>query len=217
VDAAKNYCKRVFADKLPILDGSRSVHIDWDSSTGDDLIQTMVLSDNAKRFLLRRDLCDRQSYWGFTNSAFTWASCSSIASAVVYLFDRNSRRLNQSLVGFVVLYSVCMAAAYVGHRQFYLFRDFMLRRVSDSQAKSCGSEYVLGAREYYWKLLKRNRIIRQLIGGTESLRLYSASGSPRSAVTDYATRFADARDWDDGIERDPEIGELDDSDEDWRK
>lgn len=214
VDAAKDYCKRKFVDQLPILDGSRSVHVDWDSAIGQTLAETMVLSENAKRFVLRRDLYDRQSYWAYINGAFTWASCSCIAGPIVYVLNDRIRTFNRSPLAFSLLYFASMGVAYMLHREFFKFRDYALRIESDSKAMSGGVNYVLGAREYYWKLLKRNRQIRELIGGIDAMRLYTASGSPRSDVMDYSSRYARAREADGGqADSDPEIGEFDDTDD----
>ena len=149
--------------------------IDWESHAGQDLRQSLVLSDNARRFAIAREL-----FYIYTVQMYVRCVCvgifSYIAICLGYLGNVGLDLSRRPLVTRIVVYSLCaiiVSAMYRLVSDLYgCYRD----RSVDRQASNMGLEYAEGGEEFYSKLLQRNAALRILMG-TDGERKYTAYGN----------------------------------------
>uniref|UniRef100_A0A131XC59 Putative conserved plasma membrane protein n=1 Tax=Hyalomma excavatum TaxID=257692 RepID=A0A131XC59_9ACAR len=148
----------------------------WETREGEELKESLVLSDKAQKFVIARDINWASTYYVQLNTtalSFTFFNCyimGRLANDKLKLLSRAPRAVRVVLYGVIVVFN---ATVYIG------FKDAMSQywdRKADSEAASLGRDYVEGGIEYYGKLLQRNRALRELLGD-EGRRWYTSKGN----------------------------------------
>jgi len=161
--------------------------IDWDSPAGKELKDSLLLSPSAKKFGLARmtQLGDRAH---FIYSAFSfWIACDVLPvtfyNRLIRKLDQYQQRLQRG--------KIFAASVLFGSLSWYCIvklRNDYFERKSEKTAASIGPDYADGAVEYFSKMLKRNRAIRELLG-KEGEKLYTKKGEPRNTISSFLTTF----------------------------
>ncbi|XP_064456591.1 transmembrane protein 177-like [Ornithodoros turicata] len=153
----------------------------WSAKEGQQLKEALVLSDRAQKFAIAREL-----YWANTYYVEVRAFALSINILNAYilgrllntrlnLYHRVPRRIR------IMLYGVLAA---FGGTMFLFIKDASTQyweRDADDSAARMGSDYLLGGIEYYEKMLRRNRCLRELMGGAGA-SAYTSKGNEESFV-----------------------------------
>ncbi|KAH7723281.1 hypothetical protein AAVH_09298 [Aphelenchoides avenae] len=182
-EEAERYCKTHLE---PFEHGGKVACILWDSPLGKHLISTLVMSPDAWRFVISRDLWTRRSYWSFATPALTWVTFSFFASALVLLIHQKLLR-NGGFVAFFTIYAVCMVMLVLLWREWDKLREHFCNSNSDTLSAELSLAHANGAREYYMKLLKRNRLLQEVL--PEGDDLFTLIGDVKGAVTPYRGRL----------------------------
>ncbi|XP_064617289.1 transmembrane protein 177-like [Liolophura sinensis] len=150
--------------------------VDWNSSAGEKLAEAMVLSDNAKKFAIAREIFTIKSYFYAVDALL--ASFSFLGSYSFGYFINRKMGLREKLP-MVVRGGLYTGFACLGLLTYVLVRDaYNCRqdRKLDQKAGTLMPALALGGVEYYTKLLQRNIALRELLGNSGS-SLYTAYGN----------------------------------------
>uniref|UniRef100_A0A914VXL2 Uncharacterized protein n=1 Tax=Plectus sambesii TaxID=2011161 RepID=A0A914VXL2_9BILA len=149
------------------LEGDASISVDPESKACDQLIGTMILSERAKRFLVRRELNRRSSGTMFLMPALEWVGCFAAAWGATIVLTPP--------MGFVGAALASSLTALVGFVELKRRTGLVLEVMVDEQTAAVSEDYRLGALEYFEKAVRRNRIVRKLLG-TEGFKYYNDRG-----------------------------------------
>lgn len=161
------------------FDGSgivvNNLPVPWSSKAGNSLKNALILSTNAKKFIIARELsCLRKS------QAFTQASIPTIALIVSYSISLGiNKRLDlYAKPRFLRLFLYTIAGLF-GYFVYILATDVdsvAIDGACDRAAAAMGRAYAEGGVEFYEKVLQRNMALRELMG-SDGEKLYSAKGN----------------------------------------
>ncbi|VDN54952.1 unnamed protein product [Dracunculus medinensis] len=190
LDEAIEYCK----SNLKVLNFiGEPVRILWDSNVGTEIAKTFVLGEQEIKFLVLRDLCTYDGYAAYITRALSWATFSTFSSIFTYWMHQR-KIFQQSFHSFIALYLIFLLFAWFGSLQWYKLYKFVCNIHADSVAAQTSPDHCYGGKEFYWKMLRRNRILRELIpAGTISVK---PSGDIRKMTTSILTRFDNIKDID---------------------
>jgi len=183
---AAEYCKKKL-EPFNLPGRGKTLCIIWDSSTGQDLISTLVLSKKALSFLVARDLSTVESSPALTNKPIVWASWSSFSTFLTYFVHQ--KFFNKTAVSFAAAYTVLLALTIVGSREWHRSYRYLNDCHADSSAARLSPEHCEGGREFYVKFLRRNRILRSLMDPDDAMKTFEDVGNVKSAVTSYLLRY----------------------------
>lgn len=132
--------------------------IDRNADEGRQFAESLILSDNAKRFSIARELFLGDSFCPLLRTAAVFLSCSlglALPQAAVKKFNLKQSHLSHRqpyyLLGFLI--------AYGSHRLFSKAINQAFAEQADKKAKAMGAIYESGAEEYYSKRARRNHIL----------------------------------------------------------
>jgi hypothetical protein len=169
---------KIFGQKFPVL---------WDSPSGRDLLSTFVLSPGALKFLIMRDLCSNDGYNAYANRAISWSTWTAFSSIFTYWFHQKTRLCNGTALSFAIVYSIFLFLAIYAHDQWFLLYRYLAETHGDSVAARYSYDHSAGGNEYYWKMLKRNRILRDMMpNGRDYI---TAVGDIRGITTKIIVRY----------------------------
>lgn len=171
--------------------------IDWTRQDAQSFLNASILSENAQKFAIAREILRIQAEEPYFNSyilAFIIAILWTFYNAITYRFKLR----NQNVILCRTLYSsftVCGAISWFGIKDY---RSYHLDRNTDEALCSLGADYIKGGQEFYEKTLIRNRAIRSLLG-EEGKRIYTAYGNEQTFLRQkhvplsYSKDFFDSR------------------------
>lgn len=159
--------------------------VDWKSDDAEKLLNSLVLTDSAKKYALARELHFLNSNYVHVNAlagiifGYTGLWC-------VYKTNRsNMLHYDKTKLGFRVgMYLI------IGYSMVLLYREFLrsynktLHLRSDMHAVTMGKDYALGGIEYYDKLIKQNKALRRL-GGKDAEQRFTEKGDEKKGYFNY--------------------------------
>jgi hypothetical protein len=139
--------------------GEHDPYMRWRSEAGQQLIQSLVLSEKAKKFAIAREIHITNTFRVTVNSMnimFSTFLSIALGQLAIHRFNIKSGRLLTRI--FSLMTGVIV----------YLFIDEVLtynwNMNADEAAVNQGDDYFEGAIEYYDKLRKRNAALYELLG-----------------------------------------------------
>lgn len=172
-----------------VLTGKKE--FDWKSGDGEKLLSSLILSENAKKFAIAREL-------HFINSRYVHIQalagiiCAGIGIACIHRINRSSLlHFDKTKQSFRVLMyiAVGLVLAYLHQESLKVYYK-NLHLSADTKAAGIGQDYAVGGVEYFTKMLKRNQAVRKLTGytgaqkytpwGDEYLGIFSVNKIPSS-------------------------------------
>lgn len=152
----------VIDEKLPSSDNRLKSHkIDINTEDGRIYINSLLLSDNARRFLIARQIFytdTHQIVYNNGNLALAFMLPVSISRLIINQFEHIRRSVPYRL-------NLYMLTGTFSFLLFLMTKDMIqvyYDRESDSRAASLGINYLEGGVEYYTKCLQRNVAIRNV-------------------------------------------------------
>ncbi|PAV88102.1 hypothetical protein WR25_09112 [Diploscapter pachys] len=158
-DEAYQYLKKNYPKSLKCL--GEDVEIQWDTPIGQELVESLTLSENALRFLLLRNLYASEGYNAMAGRGITWATFSAFSCLFTY-FLHTSRIGGSTAMSFLVTYAICTCMALYGSQEWNKLYRYITGIHADNVSAKTSFEHCEGGKEYYWKMLKINRIFRDL-------------------------------------------------------
>uniref|UniRef100_A0A8R1U0C3 Uncharacterized protein n=1 Tax=Onchocerca volvulus TaxID=6282 RepID=A0A8R1U0C3_ONCVO len=179
---AYDYCKKKLE---PMLFMDEQACVIWESSIGRQIIETFVLSEDALRFLIQRDLIAHEAVKRMALFAFYWFCYTSIAFMLAQIILHYY--FTGSILWFCGLSLVLNAPACWGSVQNAKLDWHTTDQSADADAARVSLAHSRGGKEYYQKLLKRNRLLREIIH--DGVKKVSAVGNPNNSNTSYWSRY----------------------------
>uniref|UniRef100_A0A8R1I559 Transmembrane protein 177 n=1 Tax=Caenorhabditis japonica TaxID=281687 RepID=A0A8R1I559_CAEJA len=168
------------------------VPVQWESETAKELADCYALSNNAYRFIFLRDLYAYDGYASLAQRSISWATWTTFSSIFTYWIHNSSRMMSGSAASFAVVYPILLGAAWYANKQWHLLYRYLTDIHADAEAARASFEHAEGGKEYYWKMLKRNRLMRDL---KPSLwNQVTATGDIRAIATPIITRYDHLKD-----------------------
>ncbi|KAL3831670.1 hypothetical protein ACJMK2_023393 [Sinanodonta woodiana] len=163
-------------DKLQNLSTRPDRKFDWNTQLGQELLQNCILSRNAKKFGIAREMMYVKSWsvhieavnQSFSSLGFFWT--------VNFLNGRFMLARHTKPWFRVIVYSLC---GILWSTVYFLIKDrynWYLDQQVDRKAAEISKELAEGGVEFYDKILKRNVCMRQMLG-PEFERKYTARGN----------------------------------------
>uniref|UniRef100_A0AC35U193 Sterile domain-containing protein n=1 Tax=Rhabditophanes sp. KR3021 TaxID=114890 RepID=A0AC35U193_9BILA len=184
LEEASKYCKRNFKTMNYL---GKTFSIDWDSESGHKLLEAMVLTDNAKRFVITRDMYANDGYEAYGNRSLSWATWTAFSSIFTFWVHQRSKLCNGSALSFAICYPLFLTCAWFSNTQWHDLYRYMQDIHADHESSHISFDHCAGGKEYYYKMLQRNRIIREFMPSGKEL--ISAAGNIRSERTSFITRY----------------------------
>ena len=159
----------------------RGQTLDWDSPAGQELVDSLQLSDQAKAFVIAREIYHINSYYLHVDYLIRSLLC----TAAYCTANVVERKLNS--VHRLKLWASVSIYLFVAGVTFLLFlavddsRVCWLENSADRRAAKLNKYYATGGVEYYNKALARNKALRKLMGSNGLLK-YTAFGNDVSYV-----------------------------------
>lgn len=159
--------------------------MNWFTEEGQDLLESLVLSDKAKSFAIAREIHFLKSYYVYTEALFK-AGFVVLATTAGWGMDRLSRSrqtlspVTKSLVytGLARTFVFTLAVAVTG--VFYVLGkdtyNYSLDMWTDKNAANISKDYAEGGVEFYSKTMLRNRSLRELMGPAGT-KFYNINGN----------------------------------------
>ncbi|CAL4210563.1 unnamed protein product, partial [Meganyctiphanes norvegica] len=154
--------------------------IKWNSTEGQSLKESLILSRDAKKFAIARDLYHLSTGEPFVKGA---GSAGVLASMYILASGVNKKQnFYARPVGLrIAWYALVSMFAYT----LWVFgQDFptcMYEKDADLAAIELGETYLKGGLEYYNKILQRNIALHTLMG-TEGEKLFTAGGNEQVSI-----------------------------------
>ncbi|KAI6201646.1 hypothetical protein M3Y96_00864700 [Aphelenchoides besseyi] len=184
---AQKYCQTKLE---PLYVMKKPVGMVWDTKYAEELIDSFVLSENALRFLINRDLFSQDGYQAYANKAISWACFSTFSSLIGYWI--HARRVKPTALAFVVIYFIFTGIALYCGNEWHKLYAYMSDMHADSTASRLSIDHCAGGYEYYTKLLKRNRLLRNLLD--DGPTIFTPAGDKSGVPTAYLLRYDLLRD-----------------------
>ncbi|XP_060731655.1 transmembrane protein 177 isoform X2 [Tachysurus vachellii] len=168
--------------------------VDWDSETGSTLKNALVLSEDAQKFAMAREVARLESAGPVLHAAVA-PTC--LAGAWIYSVAL--KQMFRLFAGSVILRAgVNTLALGLGALSYFLASDAVnqwLEFHSDRRAASLSHSYTKGGVEFYEKILERNKTLRVLMG-PKGEEMYTPSGNlfPASLLSMKHAPYTSRRD-----------------------
>ncbi|GMS88934.1 hypothetical protein PENTCL1PPCAC_11109, partial [Pristionchus entomophagus] len=160
VEEALEYFKKHYPTSLPYL--GEKIPVVWDSDLGRELAAAFVMSTQAARFVVQRDMYAYDGWEALAQRSLSWGTWTTFTSMFTYFLHMHFKIFGKSAVSFIGLYSFFLAAAAFSSNHWFLLYKYMTDVHADAISARTSFDHCEGGKEYYWKQLKRNRIIREI-------------------------------------------------------
>lgn len=182
-DEAYEYCKKHLE---PMMFQGEIACVLWESSVGRQLIETFVLSEPAQRFLIQRDMNAAESGKTITLFPFYWCCYTGVALVLARMLSYYYYA--SAVAVYIGLGSLLCTPAWWGSRQNAKLDWYASDQAADLASARTSIEHGAGGREYYQKMLKRNRLLREVIPHGD--KKISPVGDLKKAITSIWLRYS---------------------------
>ncbi|GFG35324.1 hypothetical protein Cfor_10320 [Coptotermes formosanus] len=149
--------------------------VSWGSEAGKNLLQAMVLSEEARKFAIGREIAYAQTPYVYTDSIFP-----PLVITSMYAFTTNcNKRLDFFKRPFALRAILYTLIGLFGFGSWAFMKDFTTvyyENQVDKEMCALGESYIKGGIEFYSKLLNRNIALRKLMG-KKGEKLYTVTGN----------------------------------------
>ncbi|XP_069194983.1 transmembrane protein 177 isoform X2 [Procambarus clarkii] len=167
--------------------------VPWSTAAGESLKQSIILSKDAKKFGIAREITSLSTVQPFVNGAFTAAIVGMVytmSSTVNANFNLYARPRSLRMVWYVLVYSfggilwaLCKDVSTVGYEGDV-----------DKAVADISNTYAAGGLEFYEKVLQRNVALRSLMG-VNGEAIYTAYGNDQVLLRTKHLPFTVRRDY----------------------
>ncbi|XP_002741440.1 transmembrane protein 177-like [Saccoglossus kowalevskii] len=152
--------------------------IDWESECGKSLAESLILSENARKFYIARELIEANS---IQNLIPTFVAPVFIVAS--YVVGEAMKYLVHFIPGLATVGCACVGlVCYFGISGVVQNRT---KTLSDRKVAMLGPEYKEGGLEFYQNLLTRNKNLRSILG-KKGIKRYSYYGNEHLSVFNFS-------------------------------
>uniref|UniRef100_A0A1I7XPW1 Transmembrane protein n=1 Tax=Heterorhabditis bacteriophora TaxID=37862 RepID=A0A1I7XPW1_HETBA len=163
------------------------IGVQWDTPRGEELAASYVMSENAIRFIMLRDLYAHDGYSALAQRSISWSTWTSFTSIFTYWLHKSARICGGTAMSFITTYSLFITAAWFANKHWHYLYRYITDIYADSVAARSSFAHSEGGKEFYWKQLKRNRILRDM--HPSLLPVITLSGDVRGIPTSILMRY----------------------------
>lgn len=167
----KSFFQKNQANEEPVTNsnhGKNVVYMRKDLPSGEEYLDSFLLSDNAKKFSIARELYYADTYKPLMTSIYIGVGILAIVGLsrfAVQKFKLKDRHVSQRAPFYLV-------SAFAGHYIFTNMNDLMRNFYTikaDLRAINIGEDYRQGAIEYFNKIIKRHKALREQIKSKQAI------------------------------------------------
>ncbi|XP_046421749.1 transmembrane protein 177 [Neodiprion fabricii] len=151
--------------------------VDWKSVAGQNLLSSLLLSEEAKKFAIAQKVLRCQSHEIWVNCILPML-CTAFAYAIAQRANVMLDSLYRPPIVRICLYSFVGMFSIATWGALKDFSTIQYDNECDEELCKLGKDYIKGGQEYYGKILERNVALRSLLGDYGA-KLYSVSGNQR--------------------------------------
>ncbi|KAF4525665.1 hypothetical protein B566_EDAN001266 [Ephemera danica] len=154
--------------------------LQWGSKAGQDLINAVLLSDNAQKFAIGTQIHQARSVHIYTNT-ITAGICFVGAYSFAHSFNKRLNAFAKPLIFRSILYTI-IGSFMMG--TWALLKDITttgLENTADREVAKLSPELAKGGLEFYEQVLSRNIALRELMG-SDGEKQFTASGNPEVLI-----------------------------------
>lgn len=150
------------------------------SQAGQQLLDSLILSDNAKKFAIAKEIHLNDNFRLHGNTVTIAMCCLFGTLAPGGIIDRF--RLNRrSFALKSLIHLTCYTTAYIVWRLYYDPMNYFIQLNADQLAAKQGVDYYEGAIEFYKKMLQRHKACRTLFG-EKGAQFFDSDGEIKSIL-----------------------------------
>jgi len=149
--------------------------IDWTRQDAQFFLKAVMFSENAQKFAIAREILRIQAEEPYFNSlglALTIAILWTLYSVISYRFRLREGNAIARRTFYTAL-TLFGTILWFGVKDY---RSYQLDKENDEALSRLGAEYIKGGKEFYEKMLIRNRALRSLLG-VEGKSIYTVYGN----------------------------------------
>lgn len=167
--------------------------IDWTKREAQTLLSAAVLSTDALKFAIAREILLIQAEEPYSNSirlAVITAVLWTLYNAIVSKLKLRERHvpLCRTIYTVFILFGAIVWLGIKDHQSYHLDSKV------DRALCDLGAAYVTGGQEFYEKILIRNRAIRSLLG-KDGVKVYTAYGNEQTSFRQKHTPLSSRKDY----------------------
>lgn len=166
---------------LDRLQSRYTLHVDWDSFSGERFCKSIVLSDSAKAFVIAREVMMVKSHHIVGTAVLK--SVFGFGTFFLWYFLEKGLALDRRLKAFgrMGVAGLVGGFGYIMYASVSDLYQCWVERGADRAAAKLGWSYAQGGREFYTQTLQRNKALRKLLE-IEGERLFTLHGNERSMI-----------------------------------
>ncbi|XP_053983703.1 transmembrane protein 177 [Hylaeus volcanicus] len=148
--------------------------IPWHQQEAKDFLESLVLSENAKKFALAREILKLRDN-SIEMDTLRYLSHFLLLFFIYNTFHKGMKLSERKIARFMIASAACVGgiASFIGlYNSNQNARDIKV----DTKLSILGPEYIEGGKEFYEKLLKRNIALRTLLG-ENGKKLFTTNGN----------------------------------------
>ncbi|XP_015911556.1 transmembrane protein 177 isoform X2 [Parasteatoda tepidariorum] len=148
--------------------------IDW-IVEGQDLIEALTIPDNAKKFVIMREIyaCD---IWDKLDNTLLIPVCIAFSALLSKRVNTWRNAFKKPLKSRLAVYALCYSVGFILYRLLKDPMKHIAEKKYDELAALTGPDYLEGGIEYYQHMLMRNKALRELLG-KKGLKRYDENGN----------------------------------------
>ncbi|CAG0914662.1 unnamed protein product [Notodromas monacha] len=150
------------------------------SAEGKKVLETLILSKDAQKFLIARELEIAHSYRVWI-SAFSTAGIIFLVYLWSHKFNKHLNLFSRSWKWRATLYTILTAIALTIRMLLGDSYRNRLEMKADKFASELGPDFAAGGKEYLTKCLERNKMLRELLGD-DGVKKYTPTGNEVALV-----------------------------------
>ncbi|XP_076264958.1 transmembrane protein 177 [Rhynchophorus ferrugineus] len=166
-------------DKIDLFDRSKikvnGESVVWESDAGKELLNSLILSENAQKFAIARTIKHQQSPKLIIDTILGTASCLftySLSRLLNVRYNLYQKAGQYRFIMYTLVGSIFTLNYFLLKDATQLYYDQQI----DKELKDMHSIFAEGGKEYYTKILQRNIALRQLMG-KEGEQIYTVTGN----------------------------------------
>ncbi|XP_077978376.1 transmembrane protein 177-like isoform X2 [Glandiceps talaboti] len=158
--------------------------VDWESDHGKELAQSLILSKDARKYYIAKELCEMKA---------SHVLMPTVVAPVFIVASYASGQVMKFVVPMLVPGLVSFGVAAIGFVAYSIISGFVYTMVENSADKTVAKlspEYAKGGVELYEKTLKKHQNLRKILGKNGE-KLYSYYGNENRSAMDFRPALTD--------------------------
>ncbi|XP_060520194.1 transmembrane protein 177 isoform X2 [Cylas formicarius] len=167
-------------DTSKILNQAEGKSVTWDSKEGQDLLNSMVLSEKAQLYAIAKEIQFRQSPKLYIDT-FIATSCAAATYILSSIINRKFDFYSRPRVIRLIVYSFVSSLCFMNFIMCKDMSQLYYEKTSDDYLIAKDPVFLEGGKEFWEKILKRNMALRKLLG-PRGESMYTITGNENNII-----------------------------------